>query len=326
MMRRRTRALALPGLMLAGTPPSQPVPGFPSRSMRLVIPFMPGGTNDLVGRLIAESMAARLGQPMVVENRGGAGEMIGNDRVAKAAPDGHTLLLARSGSFVISSLVQPTLPHDPQRNFSPVGYMGASAGVIAIHPRHGVGSLAELRDYARRLRVRLTFATPGVGTNGHAVGAMLALAIGAEIEFIHYRCTGPATADLIAGRVDLVSSAPAPLAPHFASGAMRPLAVAGRRRSAVVPTVTTSVEQGFPDLQAATWLALLAPAATPRPLRGVLHAALNAALAEEEVERRLAADAIDIEPSTSPRAFGTFRAENRARWQRVVQAANLRAG
>jgi tripartite-type tricarboxylate transporter receptor subunit TctC len=326
MPRRRDLALVLPGLLLPPAALSQPVPGFPSRPMRLVIPFTPGGTNDLVGRLIAERMAARLGQPMVVENRGGAGGIIGNDTVAKAAPDGHTLLLAGSGSFVISSLVQPTLPYDPERDFSPVGHIGASAGVIAMHPRHGVGSLAELRDYARRPDVRLTFATPGVGTNGHAVGAMLALAIGAEIEFIHYRGTGPAMADLIAGRVDLLSNAPAPLAPHFASGAMRPLAVAGPRRSAVVPNVTTSVEQGFPELQAATWFALLAPGATPRPIRGVLHAALNAVLAEEEVQRRFAADAIDIEPSASPEAFAAFLAEDRARWMRVVRAANLRAG
>jgi tripartite-type tricarboxylate transporter receptor subunit TctC len=325
MMRRRSLALAIPGLLVAGAAASQPVAGFPSRSMRLIIPFTPGGTNDLVGRLIAERMGARLGQPMVVENRGGAGGLIGNDLVAKATPDGHTLLLAGSGSFVISSLVQPTLPYDPERDFSPVGYIGASAGVIAMHPRHGVGSLAELRDHARRPGTRLTFATPGVGTNGHAVGAMLALAIGAEIEFIHYRGTGPATADLIAGRVDLLSNAPAPLAPHFASGAIRPLAVAGPRRSALVPTVTTSVEQGFPELQAATWFALLAPGATPRPIRGALHAALNAVLAEPDVQSRFAADAIDIEPSASPEAFGIFLAEDRARWQRVVRAANLRA-
>lgn len=325
MLRRRGLALALPALLPGGVALSQPVQGFPSRQMRLVIPFTPGGTNDLVGRLIGERMAARLGQPMVVENRGGAGGIIGNDIVAKAAADGHTLLLAGSGSFVISSLVQPTLPYDPERDFAPVGLIGASAGVIAMHPRHGATSLPELRTYARRPDVRLTFATPGVGTNGHAVGAMLALAIGVEMEFIHYRGTGPAMADLIAGRVDLLSNAPAPLAPHFASGAIRALAVAGPRRSAVVPTVTTSVEQGFPDLQAATWFALLAPGATPRPVRGALHAALNAVLAEEEVRRRFGADAIDIEPSATPEAYGAFLAEERARWARVVRAANLRA-
>ncbi|MFN6953415.1 MAG: Bug family tripartite tricarboxylate transporter substrate binding protein [Acetobacteraceae bacterium] len=326
MLRRRDLALAMPGLMLSGTALSQPVPGFPARPMRLVIPFTPGGTNDLVGRLIAERMAARLGQPMVVENRGGAGGVIGNDLVAKAAPDGHTMLLAGSGSFVISSLVQPTLPYDPERDFSPVGFIGGSAGVIAINPRHPVNNLNELREYARRPDVRLTFATPGVGTNGHAVGAMLAVAIGAEIEFIHYRGTGPATADLIAGRVDLLSNAPAPLAPHFQSGAMRPLAVAGTRRSAVVPDVTTSVEQGFPELQASTWFAILTPGGTPRPIRGALHAALNAVLAEPDVQSRFAAAAIDIEPSASPEAFAAFLAEDRARWARVVQAANLRAG
>lgn len=324
MLRRRDLALALPGLMFAGTALSQPVPGFPARSMRLIIPFTPGGTNDIVGRFIAERMAARLGQPMVVENRGGAGGVIGNDVVAKAAPDGYTLLLAGSGSFVISSLVVPSLPYDPERDFSPVGFIGSSAGVIAIHPRHGVGSLNELRDLARRPGTRLTFATPGVGTTGHAVGAMLALALGAEFEFIHYRGTGPAMADLIAGRVDLLSNAPAPLAPHFASGAMRPVVVAGARRSAVVPDVTTSVEQGFPDLQAATWFGILAPGATPRPIRGALHAALNAVLAEPEVQTRFAAAAVDIEPSASPEAFATYLAEDRARWARVVQAANLR--
>lgn len=325
-MRRRDVALSLPGMLLAGKVLAQAVPGFPSRPLRLVIPFTPGGTNDLVGRLVAERMAARLGQPIVVENRGGAGGIIGNDTVAKAPPDGHTLLLAGSGSFVISSLVQPTLPYDPERDFSPIGFIGSSAAVIAMHPRYNIASLVDLQDYARRPGVRLTFATPGVGTNGHAVGAMLAMTISAEFEFIHYRGTGPAMADLLAGRVDLLSNAPAPLAPHFASGALRALAVAGNRRSAVVPNVPTSVEQGFPQLQAATWFALMAPGGTPRPIRAALHAVLNAVLAEPDVQARFAADAIDIEPSESPEAFAAFLAEDRARWARVVRAANLRAG
>jgi tripartite-type tricarboxylate transporter receptor subunit TctC len=298
---------------------------FPSRPIRLVIPFPPGGSNDIVGRMLAEAMAARLGQPVVIENRGGAGGLLGNDVVAKAPPDGHTILLAGSGSFMISSLVQPRLPYDPERDFAPVGFLGAAPNVITVHPSVQARNLAEFQAVGRAARTPLRYGTPGVGTTGHALGAMIGVVLGIELEAVHYRGTGPALSDVIAGRLDLFTNASAPLQPHIAAGTLRALAIAGRSRSAALPDLSTSVEQGFPELDSATWYAILATAGTPADRIAVLHRALNAALADAELRRRLIENGVDeIAPSERPEDLARLLAEDRARWQRVVARANLR--
>ncbi|WP_270934164.1 Bug family tripartite tricarboxylate transporter substrate binding protein [Falsiroseomonas oryzae] len=322
---RRRQALLLPSLLaLPGLARAQGAV-FPARPMRLVIPFTAGGSNDIVGRMIAEGMAARLGQPMVVENRGGAGGLIGNDAVAKAPPDGHTLLLAGSGSFVISSLVHARLPYDPQRDFAPVGYVGAAPNVICVNPRVPARNLTEFQAVARAAQQPMRFGTPGVGTNGHALGAMIGVVLGIELEPIHYRGTGPALSDVLAGRLDLITNASAPLQPHIAAGTLRALAVAGRSRSAALPDLSTSVEQGFPELDSATWYGILATAGTPPAAIAALHAALNATLAEPDIRRRLIENGVDeIAPSPAPEDFGRLLASDRERWARVVQRANLR--
>ena len=322
---KRRHALALAGLL--------PIPGilraqsadFPTRPLRLVIPFTPGGSNDIVGRMLAEALSARLGQPVAVENRGGAGGVLGNDAVAKAAPDGHTLLLAGSGSFVISSLVQPRLPYDPVRDFAPVGYIGAAPNVITVNPRVPARTLAELQAVARAAPTPLRFGSPGVGTNGHALGAMIGVVLGVELEAVHYRGTGPALSDVLAGRIEILTNASAPLQPHIAAGTLRALAVAGRTRSAALPDLATSVEQGFPELDSATWYALLATGGTPPERTAVLHRALNEVLAQPEIRRRLIENGVDeIAPSASPADLATLMAEDRQRWQRVVERARLR--
>jgi tripartite-type tricarboxylate transporter receptor subunit TctC len=293
--------------------------------MRLVIPFTAGGSNDVVGRMIAEGMAARLGQPMVVENRGGAGGVLGNDAVAKAQPDGHTILLAGSGSFVISSLVQPRLPYDVQRDFAPIGFIGAAPNVICVNPRVAARDLKELQAVARAAPAPLRFGTPGVGTNGHALGAMIGVVLGVELEPVHYRGTGPALSDVLGGRLEIITNASAPLLPHIAAGTLRALAVAGRQRSAALPDLSTSVEQGFPELDSATWYALLATGGTPPDRVVTLHAALNAVLAQPDVQRRLVENGVDhIAPSASPADMAQLLAEDRARWARVVDRARLR--
>jgi tripartite-type tricarboxylate transporter receptor subunit TctC len=323
MIRRRSLALAAPGLLLARAGAAQPA-AFPARTIRLVIPLPPGGTNDIVGRLIAERLSARLGQTVVVENRGGAGGVIGTGSVATAPGDGHTLLLAGSGSFTITSLVQPSLPYDPARDFTPVGHIGSSANAIVVQPSRPVTNLAELRAFGRAAREPLRFATPGAGSTGHALGAMISLVLGFPFEYVIYRGTGPALADMLAGLLDVQTNAPAPLAAPIAAGQLRAIGIAGSRRSAVLPAVPTSVEQGFPDIQAATWFGIVAPRGTPEPVRALLHGHLNAVLAEPEVQARFAAAGVDIEPSASPEAFGAFLAEDRDRWGRVVRATNLR--
>jgi tripartite-type tricarboxylate transporter receptor subunit TctC len=306
--------LALPGLARAQ-----------SRPLRLVIPFTAGGSNDIVGRILAEGMSARLGQGIMVENRGGAGGILGNDIVAKAPPDGSTMLLAGSGSFVISSLVHPRIPYDAVNGFAPIGHLGASPNVIAVNPRLPVRNLGELREFARGKNPALTFGTPGAGTTAHALGAMIALTLGFEIEHIHYRGTAPALTDVVAGRVDMITNAAAPFLPFLAAGSLRALAVAGRQRATILPDLSTSFEQGFPELDSATWYGLLAPAGTPPEATARLHAALNATLEDAAVRARLIENGVEIETSPTPADFGRFVARERERWAAIVTRANLRA-
>lgn len=311
-------------LLLLATPALARAQAFPARPLRLIIPFTAGGSNDIVGRIVAEGMAARLGQPMVVENRGGAGGILGNDIVAKAPPDGHTLLLAGSGSFTISSLVHPRIPYDPVNGFAAIGYMGAAPNVIAIDPRLPVRNLAELREFGRAARPAMTFASPGAGTTAHALGAMIALTLGFEIEFIHYRGTAPALTDVVAGRVQLITNAAAPFLPFLQAGTLRALAVAGRQRASILPDLSTSFEQGFPELDSATWYGLLAPAGTPPEAIERLHAALNATLADPTVRPRLVENGVEVETSPSPADFARFLASERERWGAIVRRAGLR--
>lgn len=306
--------LALPGLARAQ-----------SRPLRLVIPFTAGGSNDIVSRILAEGMSARLGQPIVIENRGGAGGILGNDIVAKAPPDGGTILLAGSGSFVISSLVHPRIPYDAVNGFAPIGLLGASPNVIAVNPRLPVRNLRELQEFARGKNPALTFGTPGAGTTAHALGAMIALTLGFEIEHIHYRGTAPALTDVVAGRVDMITNAAAPFLPFLAAGSLRALAVAGRQRASILPELSTSFEQGFPELDSATWYGLLAPAGTPPEAIARLHAALNGALEDQALRARLIENGVEIETSATPSDFGGFVALERERWAVVVARASLRA-
>ncbi|WP_439547725.1 Bug family tripartite tricarboxylate transporter substrate binding protein [Falsiroseomonas sp.] len=322
-MRRRDALKLLPAALLPMPAYAQ---AFPARPIRMVIPFTAGGSNDVVGRMLADGMAARLGQPVVVENRGGAGGLLGNDAVAKAAPDGHTMLLAGSGSFVISSLVQPRLPYDPVRDFAAIAYLGASPNVICVHPSIPARNLAELQAFGKQRREPLRFGTPGVGTNGHALGAMIGVVLGIELEAIHYRGTGPALNDILGGRLDILTNASAPLQPHIAANTLRALAIAGRSRSVALPELSTSVEQGFPELDSATWYGLLTAAGTPADRIAVLHAAAKATMEDPEIRRRLVESGVDeIAPSPAPEHFAQLLASDRERWAGVVRRANLRA-
>ncbi|SDB49497.1 Bug family tripartite tricarboxylate transporter substrate binding protein [Belnapia rosea] len=319
-MRRR----ALVAGLLAAPAIARADAAFPDRPIRLVIPWPPGGTNDIVGRLVTEGMAARLGQPVVIENRGGAGGMLGADVVAKAPPDGYTLVLGGSGSLTITSLVQARVPYDVATAFAPIGLIGLGPNVITVHPAVPARTLAELQAVARAASPPLVYASPGVGSTGHAAGAMIAQALDVPMEHIPYRGTGPALNDLLAGRVQVFTNALAPMLPAIQSGALRAIAIAGRVRSAAMPGLPTTGEQGFPQIEAATWFGLLATGGTPpgRVLR--LHAALGDTLAEPEVRRRLLEGGLEVEPSASPEEFARYFAEDRARWAPVVRHAGMR--
>ncbi|MES2712896.1 MAG: tripartite tricarboxylate transporter substrate binding protein [Pseudomonadota bacterium] len=324
-MLRRTALALIPALTLAPARRAAAQAAFPDRPLRMVIPFTAGGSNDIVGRMIAEGMGARLGQSVIVENRGGAGGVIGSEAVARAPKDGYTFLLGGSGSFLISSLVQPRVPYDIIRDFAPIGFIGASPAVIAINPRVPATTMTELRALARSGGTPVSYASPGVGTTGHLLGALMAQVFGAEMDHVPYRGTGPAMTDVIAGRVQLITNAAAPFLPHIAAGTLRALAVASPRRLAILPDVPTTAEVGFPDILSATWYGLLAPAGTPPARIAALHAALGATLADASVQRRLTEEGAEVEPSPQPADFGRYIAEDRARWQQVVTRTNIRA-
>jgi tripartite-type tricarboxylate transporter receptor subunit TctC len=325
-MRRRTALFLSPALLLGLRRPSlAQAPWTPDRPVRLVISFAAGGSFDIVGRIIAEGMGARLGQTIVVDNRGGASGILGNEAAARAPADGYTILLGGSGSFLISSLVQPRVPYDIIRDFAPIGFIGNAPNVITVNPRVRARTMGELRDLARGSAQFLSYASAGVGTTGHVLGALISQVFGVELEHVPYRGTGPAVTDVLAGRVQILNNAAAPLRPHIASGGLRALAVATPRRLELLPEVPTTVEQGFPDIISSTWYGLLAPAGTPADRVLALHAALNATLADESARRRLAEEGVEIEPSAQPDDYARFIVEDRRRWQQVVTRANIRA-
>ncbi|MDQ1079439.1 tripartite tricarboxylate transporter substrate binding protein [Pseudoroseomonas cervicalis] len=324
-MHRRTALMLLPALAGLRAPAVLAQGRYPERPIRLIIPFAAGGSNDIVGRVVAEGMGARLGQSFVVENRGGAGGVLGNEAVAQSARDGYTLLLGGSGSFLISSLVQPKLSYDIIRDFAPVGFIGNAPNVITVNPQVEARDMAGLRDLARRARPPLSYASPGVGTTGHVLGALLSLEFGAEMEHIPYRGTGPAITDVLAGRVNILTNAAAPLRPHIASGGLRALAVAAPKRLDFLPELPTTVEQGFPRVLSSTWYGLLGPAGMPAERVAALHAALNATLADPAAKQRLAEEGVEIETSPTPADYGRFIEADRQRWQEIVTRANIRA-
>ncbi len=200
--------------------------------------------------------------------------------------------------------------------------MAQGVNVVVVYPALPVRTLAELQAHARQ--VPLTYASPGVGSTGHAAGAMIVQALGVAIEHIPYRGTGPALNDLVAGRVQMFTNALAPMQPQVQAGTLRAIAIAGRSRSAAMPDLPTTAEKGFPEIEAATWFGLLATGGTPADRVRRLHAALNATLAEPEVVRRLRDGGVEVEASASPEEFARFLAADRARWSSVVQRAGMR--
>lgn len=314
-------------LLALATTAALPMPAFaqafPDRPIRFLIPWPPGGTNDIVGRLVADGMSARLGQSLVIENRGGAGGALGAEVVAKAQPDGYTILLGGSGSLTINQLVRRRLPYDPATAFAPIGLIGSGANVIVVHPSVQATTLRELQAVARAANPPLNYASPGVGSTGHAAGALITQVLDVDMQHVPYRGTGPAMNDLVAGRIQVFTNALAPLQPHIEAGRVRALAIAGPRRNAALPNLPTTAEAGFPDIQAATWFGLLATGGTPPDRLARLHAALNATIADPEIRRKLVDGGLDIDTSESPEAFGRFVQADHERWAPVVRRAGV---
>lgn len=302
---------------------AQAQPAWPSRPIRLIVPFPPGGPNDIIARLYAQPLTATLGQPVVIENRPGAGGVLGVDAAAKAPPDGHSLVLTSSGALVIIPHVTNTVPYNVPQDLTPVSIVTLVPEALVVAPSLGVTDLAGLRALARRPGTHLAIGTAGAAGISHLAAEMLRLQSGMELTVVPYRGAAPAVTDLLGGQIQLLFADLPVVLPHLRSGALRALMLASTRRSPALPDLPTTAEAGLPEVLADNWYSLLGPAGLPAAVVERLSAALKEA-SEMPAVRGSLRDQGAIAHWTSPEAFAATIAEESARWRRVAEAAHIR--
>jgi tripartite-type tricarboxylate transporter receptor subunit TctC len=297
---------------------------YPDHPIKLVVPFAPGGVTDTSGRLIAEALSKRLGQTVFVENKAGASGNIGTQGVVNAAPDGYTLVLGFDGTLVINPHVFHPFPFDPLKDLAPVGKIGDATLIIVVHPSVPANTLAELIAYSKKEPKGVSFGSSGVGGTPHIAGELLNLQTGSKFVHVPYKGGGQALADALGGQIPMVYTAVAGAHQYVKSGKLKAIAVSSAKRSSSLPDVPTFIESGIAGFDVSSWVGVLAPAATPRPIIDRLNRELNAALASPEVAEKLATLGIAATPGT-PEAFGAQMKADLAKYGTVVKAANIKA-
>ena len=295
----RRKALAAASATLAAlawTGPAAAQDAYPSKPVRLVVPFATGGVTDSSGRLIADALGKRLGQQVIVDNRPGASGNIGTAQVAQAAPDGYTLVLAFDGTMVINPHVFAKVPFDTMKDFAPVGKIGNATLILVAHPEVPAKTLQEVITLSKTKP--LSYGTSGIGGTPHIAGEMLAQRTGAKLEHVPYKGGGQALIDVMGGAIPLVYTAVAGAQGHVKAGKIKAIAVSSARRSSSLPDVPTFAEAGVPDFVVDSWVGILAPAATPPAVLSRLNTELNAVLNDPAVRERLATLGIDPTPGT----------------------------
>lgn len=290
---------------------------YPSRPIRVIVPFSPGGAVDGPMRIIAQELSKRLNQQVVIDNKPGAGATIGTEIVARAAPDGYTLLLASQTNAISASLYK-SLTYDPIEDFAPISLIGREPGVLVVNPSLPVKTFQEFVTYVKEHPGQVDYASSGNGSGQHLFAALLASRVGLKMNHVPYRGSGQATADLLGGQVQMSIPGTAGMVGHIKAGKLRALAVTGARRSPQLADVPTVIESGVPGLEAYVWMGLLAPKGTPAPIIEKLHREVLQALATSEVKTYMANAGIEIVGST-PTEFGAFFRTERDLWAKVVR-------
>ena len=297
--------------------------GFPAKPIRMIVPFAPGGNVDINARAVAPALGQVLGQQVIVENRAGAGGIIGTDAVAKSSPDGYTLLMASSSIMTNGPALYPKLPYDIVRDLAPVGRVAVVPLVIIVHPSLPARNTRELIAIAKAQDGKLVFANAGVGTTNHLIAELLMIRTGVRMSLIPYKGSAPALIDLVAGHVyghvDQISSA----LPYIKAGRIRAIAVTTAKRAVALPEVPTLAESGVPGFDASTVTGVLAPAKTPREIVQRLNAALVQVLAQAAVKERFAFVGAEVQPSTSDELAAWIR-DDFAIWVKVVKQAGIK--
>jgi tripartite-type tricarboxylate transporter receptor subunit TctC len=322
MLRTRLAAALCACWALHGPAPAN-AQAYPTRPVKIVVPFPPGGPTDGLARIISDRLDAVLGQPIVVENRGGAGGGIGGKFVADSDPDGYTVLMTPGGALTTGPAVNPNIGYDPAKVFTSVGELIETPVIISVSPSLPATSMGEVVAYAKANPGKLKWGSQGFGTAPHLLAEMFKLEAGVSILHVPYRGTGPLLNAILAGEVQIIADPSTTSLPYIRDSKLRAIAIAGNMRDPQLPTVPTVVEAGFPKLQAPFWLAVVAPAGTPRDIIAKLNSAFRQALAARETRARLDTLGAEVKIGT-PEDLDRMLARERAQWTTVVKAANIK--
>src|SRR5262245_61820105 len=303
--------------LLAGSAAAQT---YPNRAIRLIVPFPPGGSNDIVGRMVGQQLGDRLGQSVVIDNRGGAGGTIGTDLAAKSTPDGYTLLLI-SVAHAFNPAMYKKLPYDPEKAFSPIGMVAAGPVALMVNPALPVHSVKELIELAKKEPGKLNYATAGIGSFQHLASKLFKLQTGVDMVHVPYKGGGPAMMDTIAGQAQVNMASLIQVGPHVKSGKLRLLATSGTKRSGLYPDVPT-VAETVPGYDATNWWGLVAPAGTPPAILERLSSELSGLLSSSETQKRVANEGADVVRMT-PQEFAKFMHDETIKWAKVVKQAGI---
>jgi tripartite-type tricarboxylate transporter receptor subunit TctC len=295
---------------------------YPSRTVRIIVPTPAGGPVDVMARLVANQIAPTLGQSVIIDNRGGAGNTIGSAEAARAAPDGYTLLYSSSSGLVIAPMLQKSAGYDPLKSFDPVALVAATANILVVHPSVPANSVAELIALAKAHPGMINFSSGGIGTLPHLIGEYFKAHAGIDVIHVPYRGGGPSIQDVVAGHIQFTIEGISVLLPLIKAGQLRALAVTSVKRSPLLPDVPTMIESGFPDFSTSAWTGLLAPAGTPADAVAKLNGAVNAGLKTAEMQAaldRLAGDALGGAPAELTKVIES----DIGKWAPIVKALNL---
>jgi tripartite-type tricarboxylate transporter receptor subunit TctC len=295
---------------------------YPDRPVRFVVPFAPGGTNDILGRVVAEKLSQRMGQPFVIDNRAGANSIVGTEITARASPDGYTIMIVAAGFAVNPSIVRK-LPYDTERDLAPIGLVAGGPYLMVINASIPAKTVAEFTAWAKARPGQVSYASVGVGSPPHLAAELYKLAAGLDIQHVPYKGGGAVIPDLLAGRVAMFFGSIATLRPHVQSGKLRAIAVTTPRRSSAMPDVPTFVESGLRGFDVTGWYGLLAPGRTPRAIVTRLNTELRSVLDDPDTRQRFTSQGMEPMPST-PEQFATLIRSEMAKWAKVIRAAGIK--
>jgi tripartite-type tricarboxylate transporter receptor subunit TctC len=317
------KKLMMTAALLAALPAVGAEMKYPTRPIRFVVGFLPGGPSDTIARVVGGKLAEALGQPVIVDNRAGAGGNVSADIVADAPPDGHTILLGTGGPLVIAPIVGQKVGFDPDKDFAPVSTLGGSMSILAAHPSLPASNVKELIALAKRTPGEINYASSGVGSANHLTAELLSSMAGIKLSHVPYKGSGAALPALISGEVKLGFGPLLPAIPHVKAGRIKALGVSGLKRASAAPDVPTIAEQGLPGFQVDSWYGVFVPAKTPKPIVARLNGELNRILALPDVKERLARDGVDTAGST-PEQLHRIVQDEKKMWLKVIKTANIK--